>query len=331
MKLLVYLVPLVLISCVASSQNKTTAKSQKTQAPQPITLANLADSAGYALGVDVGSSLKERKMTGINRDYLKQALEDHLAGKTSLIEENECFMVLNQYSTLTLSGDTTVVASSNKPVEKPKKGAKPVVPEIKLNNLADSAGYALGVNIANSLRMQDMISMNRNLIHVSMESLFKGDSLLIKPDAAILVLNNFAQKMAREKAQAIIKQGEDFLVENAKRPEVKTTASGLQYEVIQEGTGEKPGPNDIFVCHYRGSLIDGTEFDASYNRGQPLEYGVSQVIKGWTEGLQLMPIGSKYKFYIPYNLGYGLNGAPPAIPGGAALIFEVELLDVKKR
>ncbi|HLG41431.1 MAG TPA: FKBP-type peptidyl-prolyl cis-trans isomerase, partial [Chitinophagaceae bacterium] len=127
-----------------------------------------------------------------------------------------------------------------------------------------------------------------------------------------------------------IDAGNAFLENNKKRPGVKVTASGLQYEVITEGTGIKPAKADTFVCHYRGTLIDGTEFDASYNRGQPLIYPVTAVIPGWTEGLQLMPAGSKYKFYIPYKLGYGVFGSPPAIPGGAALIFEVELLDVKK-
>ena len=141
---------------------------------------------------------------------------------------------------------------------------------------------------------------------------------------------NFAQTMARKKSEAIIQEGETFLAENGKRPEVKTTSSGLQYEVITEGKGAKPIPTDIVICHYRGSLLDSTEFDASYNRNQPLEIGVTRVIKGWQEGLQLMPVGSKYKFYIPYQLAYGLNGSPPVIPGGAALIFEVELLEIKK-
>lgn len=328
MKYLVLLLPVMLISCVGSAQVKN------TKTTQPIVLKNMADSAGYALGVDVATSLKSRKMNGINQKLIQVSLEDYLAGKPSLIEENECFMVLNDYSNKMMSADTAVAAGDKKVQKKPApvaKKPKGQPEEIKLHNLPDSAGYALGVNIANSLKMQDMTSLNRSLIHTAMEKVFKGDSLLIKPEACYGILSAYAQKMAREKSAAIIKQGEDFLAENAKRPEVKITASGLQYEVIKEGTGEKPTARDIFVCHYRGSLIDGTEFDASYNRNQPLEYGVSQVIKGWTEGLQLMPVGSKYKFYIPYQLGYGVNGSPPAIPGGAALIFEVELLDVKKQ
>jgi FKBP-type peptidyl-prolyl cis-trans isomerase FklB len=286
--------------------------------------------------VDVASSLQSRKMTGINQPLIRRALEGFLQGDSSLIDENECFMVLNDYSTKMMSADSVVEKDNTQEKKKAKnkirkKKSKKGEEPIELLNQADSAGYALGINIANSLKMQDMTGLNRPLIYSAIKSVFAKDSLLIKPEDCYAILSSYASKMARQKAEAIIKAGESFLAENAKRPEVKTTPSGLQYEIIRQGEGEKPGPHDVFVAHYRGSLIDGTEFDASYNRNQPLEYGVSQVIKGWTEGLQLRPVGSKYKFYIPYQLGYGLNGAPPTIPGGSALVFEVELLEVKKK
>jgi FKBP-type peptidyl-prolyl cis-trans isomerase FklB len=326
MKYFIFIPVLLLASCFSSRKQKT----------EPIQLSNLADSAGYALGVDVASSLQSRKMTGINQPLIRRALEGFLQGDSSLIDENECFMVLNDYSTKMMSADSVVEKDNTQEKKKgknkirkkkSKKGEEPIL----LLNLADSAGYALGINIANSLKMQDMTGLNRPLIYSAIKSVFAKDSLLIKPEDCYAILSSYGSKMARQKAEAIIKAGESFLAENAKRPEVKTTPSGLQYEIIRQGEGEKPGPHDVFVAHYRGSLIDGTEFDASYNRNQPLEYGVSQVIKGWTEGLQLMPVGSKYKFYIPYQLGYGLNGAPPTIPGGSALVFEVELLEVKKK
>ena len=123
--------------------------------------------------------------------------------------------------------------------------------------------------------------------------------------------------------------GNAFLANNKKRAGVKTTASGIQYEVLKDAQGAKPKATDTVVVNYRGTLINGTEFDASARTGKPIEFPLNRVIRGWTEGLQLMPVGSKYKFYIPYNLGYGLNG-PGQIPGGATLIFEVELLDIKK-
>lgn len=123
--------------------------------------------------------------------------------------------------------------------------------------------------------------------------------------------------------------GEKFLADNAKRPEVKTTASGLQYEVIEQTLGQKPKATDKVRVHYEGTLIDGTVFDSSYKRGESITFGLNQVIKGWTEGLQLMSVGSKYKLYIPYELGYGAQGAGGSIPPYAALIFTVELLGIE--
>jgi len=136
------------------------------------------------------------------------------------------------------------------------------------------------------------------------------------------------QGNSREKLDAEIAKGQAFLAENKNRPEVTETASGLQYEVMVQGGGAKPGPTTKVTTHYHGTTIDGTIFDSSVQRGQPLSFGLNQVISGWTEGLQLMPVGSKYKFFIPYNLAYGERGAGGSIPGGAALIFEVELIAI---
>ena len=123
--------------------------------------------------------------------------------------------------------------------------------------------------------------------------------------------------------------GEKFLAENAQKAGVKTTSSGLQYEVVREGTGAKPSARDVVEVHYRGTFIDGKTFDSSYDRKESIEFPLNQVIAGWTEGVQLMPVGSHYKFYIPYKLGYGERGAPGAIPGFATLIFDVELLSIR--
>jgi len=131
---------------------------------------------------------------------------------------------------------------------------------------------------------------------------------------------------ASTKAKA---EGEKFLEENAKRAGVKTTASGLQYEVLEATLGQKPKATDSVKVHYEGTLIDGTVFDSSYKRGEPISFPLNGVIKGWTEGLQLMSIGSKYKFFIPYQLAYGEHGAGASIPPYAALIFTVELLGIE--
>ncbi|NBB27228.1 FKBP-type peptidyl-prolyl cis-trans isomerase [Cellulophaga sp. BC115SP] len=142
-------------------------------------------------------------------------------------------------------------------------------------------------------------------------------------------MNIFERQRAqlREVLENEIARGKAFLEENKKRPEVIETASGLQYEVLIEGTGPKPsGPTAKVLTHYHGTTIDGVVFDSSVLRNDPISFGLHQVISGWTEGLQLMPTGSKYKFYLPHNLAYGERGAGPDIPGGAVLIFEVELL-----
>jgi FKBP-type peptidyl-prolyl cis-trans isomerase len=144
----------------------------------------------------------------------------------------------------------------------------------------------------------------------------------------------YMQNRQAEKMKAMysknIADGEKFLADNKKRDGVQETTSGLQYEVITMGTGAKPSPTDVVRVHYTGTLADGTKFDSSLDRGEPAEFGVNQVIQGWQEGIQLMPAGSKFKFYIPYELGYGENGTGP-IPPYSTLVFEVELLEIVKK
>jgi len=216
--------------------------------------------------------------------------------------------------------------SKTKPVPK----AKPAVQQPGLKSINDSASYAIGVSIASFYKQQGITSLNTAFVSRAINDIMSGKKALLDDEACNAVVTKVMTQMQESKSKPIIEEGKAFLSKNKKRPEVKTTASGLQYEIITEGTGIKPTVLDTFVCHYRGTLINGTEFDASYNRGEPLIYPVSGVIRGWTEGLQLMAVGSKYKFYIPYNLAYGTNDQGPAIPGGSTLIFELELLDVKK-
>jgi FKBP-type peptidyl-prolyl cis-trans isomerase FkpA len=239
---------------------------------------------------------------------------------------------------VTLSAGLVLSATAQKttPVKKPatkpatKPAAKPAAGGVVLKNLSDSASYALGVNIASSLKMQNMTHINTALLNRAMQDVFNNKPTLIDENASFMVLNAYAGKMQEEKSRGAIDSGQAYLAKNKLRPGVKVTSTGLQYEVINAGSGPKPTAEDTVTVHYRGTLIDGSEFDASYKHGQPISFPLNRVIPGWTEGLQLMSPGAKYKLFIPYNLGYGLQGSPPVIPGGAALIFEVELLDVKK-
>jgi FKBP-type peptidyl-prolyl cis-trans isomerase len=211
--------------------------------------------------------------------------------------------------------------------QKPKPVAKPVS---AFKNLDDSVSYAVGVSVANFYKQQGFTSLNANMVAKAINDGLGGKKLLLNEAACNSALTIYHNKTQSQKSKGRIAEGEAFLAKNKTRPGVKTTASGLQYEVITEGTGIKPGPADSVTCHYRGTYPDGTGFDNSYDRGQPITFSLNGVIPGWTEGLQLMTVGSKYKIYVPYTLGYGASDYM-SIPGGSALVFEIELLDVKKR
>lgn len=228
-----------------------------------------------------------------------------------------------------LAGVSMLNAQPVKPAAKPTP--KPVS-ILKTN--ADSVSYVLGEVVAFDMIQKglgDAKITNSAAFMRAMNDILGKKQTLVDDVTANGLLNNYMTKVQSEKVKPEIEKGQKFLAQNKLKDSVKTTASGLQYQVIIEGTGIKPTAVDTFVCHYRGTLLNGTEFDASYNRNQPLQMAVNQVIPGWTEGLQLMAVGSKYKFWIPYNIGYGVMGSGQAIPGGALLVFEVELLDVKKK
>ncbi len=214
----------------------------------------------------------------------------------------------------------------------PKKPATPAPAKkqsVVLKTLEDSVAYAIGVNAASFYKQQGFKNLNTTLMSQAIKDVFASAPTQIPEMACNEIIMKYMDVLQKEKAKPTIAASEKFLAENKKKSEVKTTASGLQYEVITQGTGTKPTAADTVVVNYRGTLVDGTEFDNSYKRGQPIEFPLNRVIPGWTEGLQLMSAGSKYKFYIPYQLAYGLHGNG-GIPGGAALIFEVELLNVKQ-
>lgn len=198
-----------------------------------------------------------------------------------------------------------------------------------LNNEIDSVSYSLGINIANNIKSQGFDEINANAMARAIEHVYnEGEEPLISAEEAGNFLNNYFQAMQAKKQEAATKVGTDFLAKNGERPEVTTTESGLQYEVITEGQGPKPTAEDEVTVHYHGTLINGEVFDSSVERGQPATFPLNGVIRGWTEGLQYMSIGSKYKFYIPSDLAYGPRGAGGKIGPNETLIFEVELLSI---
>ena len=221
----------------------------------------------------------------------------------------------------------SVQAQKGKPVAKKpaaRSAAGGASSATQLKNLTDSASYALGVSVANFYKQQGFKNLNPTLIARAISEVQGNKQPLFNEQQCNEIIMYFVNPSLR----TTMEEGEKFMAANAKKAGVKTTASGLQYEVLTEGTGAKPRAIDTVVVNYAGNLLNGTEFDNSYKRGQPIEFPLNGVIRGWTEGLQLMPIGSKYKFYIPQELGYGPNGSG-AIPGGSTLVFEVELLNIK--
>lgn len=200
----------------------------------------------------------------------------------------------------------------------------------------DQLSYALGLGIGHQLLQMNAEGLNIDDFAQAIKDVMTGGELKMKEtEAQQMVQQFFAEQEAlqqaanAEKGKAAKAEGEQFLAENAKKEGVKTTASGLQYQVLRDGNGKQPKATDQVECHYEGTLIDGTKFDSSYDRGQTATFPLNQVIAGWTEGLQLMREGAKYRFFIPYQLGYGERGAGASIPPYAALIFDVELVAVK--
>ena len=199
----------------------------------------------------------------------------------------------------------------------------------------DKVSYALGLGIGQQLAQMGATDLNVDDFAQSIKDVLAGNELKVSHrEAQQIVQEYFAKKEEvlnaerAEKGRAAKAEGERYLAENAKKDGVITLPSGLQYQVLREGNGKKPSAKDSVKCHYEGFLIDGTVFDSSVQRGEPATFGLQQVIAGWTEGLQLMQEGAKYRFFIPYRLAYGEGGAGQMIPPYAALIFDVELIEV---
>lgn len=193
----------------------------------------------------------------------------------------------------------------------------------------DSVSYSLGVLIAQNLKGQGFAGLNTQQLAQGIQDVLEDKALRINQQDAGKMVNDYLSVQASKGHDGNRTTGENFLMDNKKKPGVKTTASGLQYEVITEGTGATPKLTDKVKVHYHGTLIDGTVFDSSVQRGEPISFPLGNVIQGWQEGLQLMKTGAKYKLFIPYQLAYGERSAGPTIKPFSALIFEVELIGIE--
>lgn len=192
----------------------------------------------------------------------------------------------------------------------------------------DKISYALGLSMGQNFLHTGIKTLNIENFAAGLKSVFDGTKPEMTYEEAKTVINSYFARLQQEALERNKAEGDAFLAENKKRDNITTLPSGLQYEILTEGKGPKPKATDRVKCHYHGTLIDGRVFDSSIERGEPAVFGVNQVIPGWVEALQLMPVGSRWKLYIPAELGYGEHGAGEAIAPNSALIFEVELIDI---
>lgn len=206
-----------------------------------------------------------------------------------------------------------------------KSAAAPI-----FKNQLDSASYAFGASIANDLKQRGVNTLNLPLVSKAMSDVFSGGEVTFNQEKSQEIIYGLLNVLEKKKFEGAIAEAEKFLEENKKKAGIVSLPSGLQYEVLQAGTGPKPVATDEVTVHYKGTLTNGQQFDSSYSRGEPTTFTLNQVIPGWTEGLQQMPLGSKYRFYIPYALAYGERGAGKDIPPYSNLIFEVELIKIGK-
>ncbi len=239
---------------------------------------------------------------------------------------------------LSLSFAVATVAQSTKPAVKKtttttkpttKTAAKPAAPKPLLRNGLDSLSYAIGLNIGGNMQAQGIENMSYVALNKGIADAIKNNPTpLMDANTANMTIQQKLQEYMAKKNAVVKEEGRKFLTANKKQPGVVELPSGVQYKIIKQGTGVKPLLEDTIVAHYKGTLLDGNVFDESYGRGQPIVYPLNQLVDGWKQVLVLMPVGSKWQLFIPSEYGYGERGSG-AIPGGATLIFEMELLDVK--
>jgi FKBP-type peptidyl-prolyl cis-trans isomerase FklB len=239
---------------------------------------------------------------------------------------------------LSLSFAVASIAQSTKPPVKKTTGttkpatkpaAKPATPKPLLRNGLDSLSYAIGLNIGGNMQAQGIENMSYVALNKGIADALKNNPTpLMDANTANMTIQQKLQEYMAKKNAAVKEEGRKFLSDNKKQPGVVELPSGVQYKIIRQGTGAKPLLEDTIVAHYKGTLLDGTVFDESYGRGQPIVYPLNQLVEGWKQVLVLMPVGSKWQLFIPSDYGYGERGSG-LIPGGATLVFDMELLEVK--
>jgi FKBP-type peptidyl-prolyl cis-trans isomerase FklB len=237
-----------------------------------------------------------------------------------------CLIALIVGSTAIAQSKKELVAEVNSLKAEIEQLKKPK--EIDLTDRHKNASYGLGILLANNMISQGADSLNAEAIAAGLNDAFQHKEGKMTQEEAGALVQTYMEEMMKRKTLMLKEDGQKILDENKKKPGVTTTTSGLQYEVLKSGTGKTPGADDNVTVHYTGKLSDGTVFDSSVERSEPATFGVSEVITGWTEALQLMKEGDKWLDYIPYDLGYGERGAGQTIPPYATLIFEVELIKV---
>lgn len=218
-----------------------------------------------------------------------------------------------------------------KPTTKPSttKTAGTSAPKPLLRNGLDSLSYAIGMNIGANMKMQGIENMNYVTLNKGIADAIKGNKPLMDENTCNMTIQQKLQEFMAKKSNAVKEEGRKFLEENKKQPGVVVLPSGVQYKIINQGSGAKPILEDTIIFHYKGTTLDGNIFDESYSRGVPAEYALNKLIDGWKQVVVLMPKGSKWQIFIPSEYGYGDAGAGGNIPGGATLIFDLELVDIK--
>ncbi len=223
----------------------------------------------------------------------------------------------------------TPVKPALKPAPKPP--VKPVASKPALKNSIDSLSYAIGMNIGANMKMQGIDSISAAALNKGIADAMKGNKPIMDESTCNMTIQQKLQEFMMKKVNVQKEEGRKFLEENKKQPGVVTLPNGIQYKIINQGGGVKPTLEDTIKVHYKGTTVDGNVFDDSYSRGEPIEFPLGGLIEGWKQTLVLMPVGSKWQIFLPSDFGYGDRGAGANIPGGAALIFELELLDVKPK